>query len=345
MNNFTEEYPSIESYFRSLFLFGKNSASYKFALAKSLFELSAKQKNNTFISLDEVSIPFAKNVCDHLLLNDKQTTSNSSEFLNICRRYNRGEATFETLIANTKNLGFVNVLDAFHNINRNSIPVAFFEVTKESGQKGIILTDNLFKLNESVQYSNFNQEIEARWRLVETAWSLNFNPALLDVKYDIEKEIFYIDEHANLKRIDITSSRPALNGYQKGKCFYCFNDISIDKYSVQLADVDHFFPHALKKETQHNIDGVWNLVLACTTCNRGAGGKFMAIPQLRFLERLHRRNEFFIGSHHPLRETLIKQTGATEKMRIAFLQQMYSFSIRLYGDVKWQPIYEYEPAF
>lgn len=218
-------------------------------------------------------------------------------------------------------------------------------MAKESGRKGIVLTDDLYELNESYQSINFNHEIEARWRLVEIAWSLKFNPALLDVEYDSEKEIFFIEENNFLKRINITSSRSALNGYQKGKCFYCFNNISIDKFSVDLADVDHFFPHALKKEVPHNLDGVWNLVLSCVTCNRGIGGKFMAIPKIKLFERLHNRNEFLIGSHHPLKETLIKQTGLTEQMRRAFLQRVYSSASCVSGNIKWQPLYENEQAF
>lgn len=37
---FKEQYPSLESYWRSIILFGRNVASYKFALAKSLLELA-----------------------------------------------------------------------------------------------------------------------------------------------------------------------------------------------------------------------------------------------------------------------------------------------------------------
>jgi hypothetical protein len=94
----------------------------------------------------------------------------------------------------------------------------------------------------------------------------------------------------------------------------------------------------------HVIDGVWNLVLACQTCNRGAKGKFAQLPQLTFLERLHRRNNFLIESHHPLRETLIKQTGADELHRRQFLQTMYHQSKELLVR-NWKPEYEHEPAF
>lgn len=136
-----------------------------------------------------------------------------------------------------------------------------------------------------------------------------------------------------------------MNGYQKGKCFYCFSDISIEKSSDDLADVDHFFPHLLKPHGfADSLDGIWNLVLACQSCNRGPKGKFAQLPQLRFLERLHNRNHFYIESHHPLRETLIKQTGDTEPLRRQFLQEMYRQAKELLV-LNWEPEFEHEPAF
>jgi 5-methylcytosine-specific restriction endonuclease McrA len=109
-------------------------------------------------------------------------------------------------------------------------------------------------------------------------------------------------------RIDVTSSRDALNGYQKGKCFYCFRDISIVTGSDSLTDVDHFLPHTLltRADTAENLNGIWNLVLACRECNRGENGKSARVPCLKYLERLHKRNNFLIDSHHPLKETLIE---------------------------------------
>ena len=49
----------------------------------------------------------------------------------------------------------------------------------------------------------------------------------------------------NKKRGDVTSSRDALNGYQKGKCFYCHKPIQILQGFENSCDVDHFFPHLL----------------------------------------------------------------------------------------------------
>jgi len=56
MTAFLEVRPSSENYLRSIILFGRNVASYKFALGKSLLELS--QKNKEVISLEELAKPF-----------------------------------------------------------------------------------------------------------------------------------------------------------------------------------------------------------------------------------------------------------------------------------------------
>ncbi|MFC4687957.1 hypothetical protein ACFO4P_13510 [Epilithonimonas pallida] len=42
--NFQENDPSLESQWRSIILFGKNSATYKFAFGKSLLELVSKEQ-------------------------------------------------------------------------------------------------------------------------------------------------------------------------------------------------------------------------------------------------------------------------------------------------------------
>jgi CRISPR/Cas system Type II protein with McrA/HNH and RuvC-like nuclease domain len=128
-------------------------------------------------------------------------------------------------------------------------------------------------------------------------------------------------------------------GYQKGKCFYCSADISVEAGHEDLCDVDHFFPHTLGRflpADKVNLDGVWNLVLSCWRCNRGKQGKSARVPAIRFLQKLHRRNEYLIGSHHPLRETLMTQTGRTESERRSFLQEMESFAMQHLVS-RWEP--------
>jgi hypothetical protein len=329
--------PSIESQWRAIILFGKNSATYKFAFAKSLLELVEKEK--TRISLAELAIPFTHNIVNHLKENDKQGSSSSSTFLNACRSHIKGELTEHQLHGITKKFGFVNVVDAFQNVNGSTISNLFYEKDYKAGKKDIVITDDLLKLKELYQFQNFNQEVEARWKLVETAWNLNINPNLLEVKYDEDKSLFFL-ENDFMRRIDITSVRDSLNGYQKGKCFYSFKDISVVKGSPDLCDVDHFLPH-LNKEVHAkngaNINGVWNLVLADSSMNKEKSAK---VPEKRFLDRLYNRNEFYIESKHPLAETIINQTGKTKQERIRFLQKQYQLafdtSIQL-----WKPSEEF----
>ena len=175
----------------------------------------------------------------------------------------------------------------------------------------------------NVDEHDLYDETEARWRLVETAWELSLSRHLVEVSADTNGKALFVK--SGNKRVDITSSRAALNGYQKGKCFYCYEAIGITTNSKNLADVDHFLPHTLMvNNITTNLDGVWNLVLACQSCNRGEGGKFAMVPHIEFLRRLHKRNEYLIASHHPLRETLIGQTGRNGQERGKYLQDCYT---------------------
>lgn len=340
MTRFQEMVPTLDSYWRSIILIGRNVASYKFALAKSLYELA--EKETTFISLEDLAKPFSKNICEHLKIQDKQGTSSNSSFLDACRKRNSQEITDEALIDSTSRRGFNNVITAFHVVNGKNIPIQFF-VDDRRTNNGIAITDNLFKLKELFQFQNLPQETEARWRLVETAWSLNMNPALLEVINDSTTDDLFL--RSDSLRRGITSSRDALNGYQKGKCFYSFSDISILEGSDKLADIDHFIPNMLKPYIPDlNLDGVWNLVLASKECNRGEGGKFSKVPNIRYLERLHRRNSYLIDSHHPLRDSLIMQTGRTEKQRRNFLQEVYNRAKTTLIHT-WEAPFEYEAQF
>lgn len=341
MTQFQINDPSLESQWRALILFGKNSATYKFAFAKSLLELVNKE--TTKISLSELSQPFSKNIIEHLKENDKQGNSKSSSFLNVCRAHIKGEISNTELWSKTEKLGFVNVVDAFQNLNGTQIPDIFYEKNYKSGKKEIVIKDNLLKLKESFHFQNFNQEVEARWNLVETAWNLNINPKLLEVKYDEDKSLFFL-ENDFMRRTDITSVRDSLNGYQKGKCFYSFQDISVISGSDNLCEVDHFFPHINKtihNQVGANINGVWNLVLANKDVNRNKSSK---IPEKRFLQRLYNRNEFYIQSKHPLAETIINQTGNTKQKRIEFLNKQYQLALN-YAIITWEPEFELNGNF
>lgn len=343
MSRFTEKHPSDESYWRAVILFGRNVASYKFALGTALLDLGRQQRE--FVPLEELALPFARPLATHLSRVARQTTSRSSRYLDRVREFNDGESDETSLVSATVSLGFNNVIDAFHRVGQADIPVRFFHDERGgSGTRGIRLTEELQALAAGFQAANLAAEVDARWSLVERAWQMQISEQLVMVEHDLAQGRLVAVENGS-RRVDVTSCRDALNGYQKGSCFYCFRPISVESGSPNLADVDHFFPHALRSfDGISNVNGVWNLVLACAECNRGPGGKFDAVPTLGLLDRLDTRNEFLIGSHHPLRETLMAQTGKTPRSRQQFLQSTYNAAVE-HRVAQWAPLDPEDPLF
>lgn len=333
MSQFYEIEPSLENYWRAIILFGRNTASYKFALAKALYEV--KEQGNTLVTLDQLADPFSRHICEHLKLADKQSTASKSQFLDVCRAYNAGQINQDVLIEKTVQSGFNNVIDAFHNVHYGEIPQRFFEDARRT-QQGIILTDEVYQLFEPEHAKDLIDETEARWRLVETAWGMNLPKQLVQIRHD-DRGILIADN--KIRRVNVTSAKAALNGYQKSRCFYCYAPITIEESFELSADVDHFFPHKLREcDEQKPVNGVVNLVLSCAQCNRGVNGKFDQLPSVELLARLHRRNEYLITSHHPLRETLMSQTAFKEKDRRSFLQEAYNCAtLHMGAHQKWHP--------
>ena len=331
---------TLEDYWRGIILRGKNSASYKFALAQSLLDM--KPQSGDLIKLGDMAPTFAKHITEHLKNSDKQGTAKSSKYLNLCRDYNANKLTDNELIEATIRHGFVNVIDAFHIVGQGDIEKRFFNDEREANA-GIRITDEFSQLLEREQANNLPFEVESRWRLVEKAWELNISKKLIAIDFDLETESLFASIDTN-RRQAVTSSRDALNGYQKGSCFYCFDDIHLGDETFKSPHVDHFFPHTLKHSGFDRIDGIWNLVLSCQECNNGVGGNFAIIPKHHLSERLHKRNEFLISSHHPLRETLMLQTGVKKQQRKSFIEDYYN---RAYPTIihTWEAVEKCEPLY
>ncbi len=335
MSRFYEIDPTAENYWRAIILFGRNTASYKFSLAMSLIDLYREGKSS--FKIEELAVPYSRHLCEHLKQHPKQATQNKSTFLDKLREFNSGNINNEEMIEHTLRYGFNYVLDAFHNVHGRETETHFFDKGKKLTDS-LTFTDEFLKLGEQTKFIDIEKETEARWQLVESAWENNLPRNLMLVQYDeATKKLTGVN---SLRRVSITPARPALNGYQKGRCFYCFREISVVYGSDCTADVDHFFPHVLKRcDSEKPVDGIANLVLACQDCNRGSNGKFDKLPTTNLLERLFNRNEYLINSHHPLRETLIAQTGVTTKLRQEYLQDVYNCASLFVGagHAKWEP--------
>jgi hypothetical protein len=144
-----QDAPDPEGDWRHIVRFGRNAASYKFALGRALLNLAAQQQ--TFVRLEDLSVPFAAGICEHLLAEDRQSTSARSRFLDACRSRNCGELDAVQLAEVTVWFGFNSVIDAFH-ISRGGEPTQTrFFIDERAARYGITLTDELLNLADGLQ--------------------------------------------------------------------------------------------------------------------------------------------------------------------------------------------------
>jgi 5-methylcytosine-specific restriction endonuclease McrA len=325
-----------QDFFRAVVLYGRNVASYKFALAESLISLASKGKN--YVPLEDLAVPFSNALCRHLDIQDKQTTNLSNSFLDKLRAFNRGEISAQEKIDSTVRDGFRYVLDAFHVVGGKEVPVRFYRAERKSSQPAIRLTDELLSMSAATESKDLIRENESRWRMVETAWAYNIPQRLITLDYESRLEDFFTID-SNERHHSVTNARHALNGYQRGKCFYCNREIHLEDWLLlkQRGEVDHFFPHVLKRRgvIEADLDQAWNLVLACNECN-GSGEKSALCPDELYVNDLIQRNEYLVSSHHPLRESIMFRTGNTPQKRIAFLSSCYQSALLVSGGHTWK---------
>ena len=62
----------------------------------------------------------------------------------------------------------------------------------------------------------------------------------------------------------------------------------------------------------------------------------MNVPSVKLLERLFKRNDFLISSHHPLRETLIQQVGEQPDEQRRVLQKWHTDAVTVLIH-QWEP--------
>jgi hypothetical protein len=107
-------------------------------------------------------------------------------------------------------------------------------------------------------------------------------------------------------------------------CFYCQDPV------LQNAPVDHVVPWAFVAE-----DKVWNLVIACASCNRR---KSSSVARMDFIKRLNERNEKLITASSETLPTLIRRELA--EWRIGSLRDnllLLAERCRLDGFPEWCP--------
>ena len=129
-----------------------------------------------------------------------------------------------------------------------------------------------------------------------------------------------------LTKIDKSSERENLSVYRRilfeefenESCFYCGKKLSNDGQKVH---VDHFVPRAFIKD-----DKMWNLVLACPTCNLQKNDKLASIS---YLEKLLDRNKKIVLVNEKAKDM---STYSAHNLRAVY------YWARINGyDTIWQP--------
>ena len=292
-----------EGDWRHIVRFGRNVASYKFALGQALLDLGARQ--HTFVRLEDLAVPYAAALCEHLQVEDRQSTSAQSQFLDACRSRNRGELDAAQLAEATVRLGFANVIDAFH-ISRGGQPTETrFFVDERASRQGIALTDHLLELANGQQAAVLPREVDARWNLVQMSWGLRLGPGWCRSRWPRMRTPLTCTRRSAAPRPHHRC--PGRTERLPGRPLRLLPE-PVHRHRNQPGGRRSRAPvraHVWRME-DGDLHQVWNLVLACYACNSAKRDRPPAADWMPWLER---RAEHFIASHHPLRETLIGQLG------------------------------------
>lgn len=196
------------------------------------------------------------------------------------------------------------VMNMFHNAN-GGVPDVFYEKRGRGAGLEVVLTPSLHQVAGTAQ--PFDAELEARWSGVEMAFASGLPTSVLGLRThsdeaaprrtgDVE------DLFVPRRRRSVTRTGDALSGFQNGRCFHCKESLGLDARDIH---VDHVFPWSMLNRlriTDINLDGLWNLVASCATCNLRKSAR---MPSPRMMEDLVARYESLMGSKVPLRQGLI----------------------------------------
>jgi HNH endonuclease len=295
--------PNNTDYWRALILYGKFQSTYKIGLGQCL--LSYAQENRDKVDLDTLAGDFLD------LYTERCKTGRSQ--LATKGRLTYVERELQEISSGVKNreqsLPIVKknalsdmVLKRFNVLNNRVISEPFYTVT----QSDLILNENLLSIvEERSDHDVLVNELHSRWDLLEHAFEQSNNIELLDVDQNLQ----YIRKQE--KRTNLTKLVPTLIGYQQNRCFYCGEEL----YDIV---VDHMIPY---QAVRHNKQ--WNLVLAHDFCNENKSDN---LPSIHFVENLIKRNEYFIASSHPIKDTLVADLGFTARARMKETLKAYNFA-------------------
>lgn len=319
MSDFT---PS--DYWKGIILFGLNNATYKMGLGKILLKHAKAGANQ--ISWEQLSKDFLSQYMTRLTDDPMPQQANPARRTVMERiaadlvgnRINQSEA-----INRVADGAFNDVVPRFQTIGTDK-SIAKNRFYEHDFGKHLVLTDTLLSLGEE-EFAELNQEIDARWSLLEGAFSISQSQQGYQLANDI-REIYLVDGY---NRKPLSDNVPFLQGYQGNTCFYCGQQMDGQIH------VDHVLPRQVI-----NNDEVWNLVLSHSDCNLQKGDYLVGV---HFVDKLIRRNENIMGSNHPWKHKISSQLGTTPKRRRDALSQHYDNMKTVLGRYYWGGSETYNP--
>jgi hypothetical protein len=189
-------------YWRSIILYGLNTATYKLALAEALF--LAQSRGETTLSYGQLGRLFYELYRERVQAGRPQLVTPGRETVveRVLRGIASGKYAEDEAVAMLARDAFGDVVPRFHTVGKAPIPVRFFEATPS----GLVLTDALFRLwSDAVQPDALRAETVARWDLLEGAFTV-YRTRDTRLVNDVLR-YYLLRGH---QRTDLTPLRPAL---------------------------------------------------------------------------------------------------------------------------------------
>ncbi len=311
--------PTALSAWRMAILMGANTRTYKFALGAALLELA--REGREAVSLDVLAVPYARFMLLHA--RDFPQAPNvddlgEADYLRILTEESRGYAetgsVSERLVDATVQSVPGMVMKKFHNLRgSDGVPFRFYEMKGRGANRLVQFSPALKTVAADPSRDVVDQELNARWSLVESAFDADIGRSLVGSGLAVSSNSQHLLD--KVRRKSVTGTIPALIGFQYGRCFYCHE--SIEEVGPFI-HVDHVYPFSLMTRMHWrgpDLNSLWNYVIAHDTCNLE---KSNSLPSEQTVRRLIVRNEAVIGSPHPLRRTFELILGNRSEQRMNF---------------------------
>ena len=303
-------------YWKGIVLYGLNQATYKIALGKTILELASEGKET--IEWHQLSKVYLDTYIERLKTSVNPQQSNPSrrtKMERIVDSLNKGLIDYNGAVNLVATEAFNDVIPRFQTIGTDKDIVGEKFYHFDFGKR-IYLHDSTFLINEASK-QELSDELEARWSLLEGAFSLAHG----DYKLSNDVRDVYLEN--SYSRTNITGNIPFLQGYQGNTCFYCG-----EKIGDKDIHVDHVLP---RQFIQH--DEIWNLVLSHSICNMNKNDSLIG---KHYFEKLVARNENIMGSNHPWKKKIADALGDTPKKRNKIMLYHYENAKIVLNNNYWE---------